>query len=217
MQGGPAPVVVPDPGLLAADCYGPVEAAPGLVGLCVTDFGILGHHADSVVAGQGGGPAFYAGIARALIAGGCRVRLFTNGAAEDRALRDLVAADLAEEIAAGRAEGPADPQRPAGLAAQVAECATVIAHRLHACIIAYSYRRPVVGLGWDSKLESFFAAVGQPEAFVGSASVTPEGIASLALAVAERGIDPQAHAVHTQAAWAGIDRLLACATAPAAR
>jgi hypothetical protein len=55
----------------------------------------------------------------------------------------------------------------------------VVAHRLHACIVAVSYGRPVIGLGWDRKVESFFDEIGAPEAFA-PAGTPPERIAERA-------------------------------------
>ena len=36
----------------------------------------------------------------------------------------------------------------------------MIAHRLHATILAFSYGVPAVGLRWDDKLTAFFGSVG---------------------------------------------------------
>ncbi|WP_167767041.1 polysaccharide pyruvyl transferase family protein [Jannaschia formosa] len=205
-EGGPAPEIVLDPGLLAADCYGPVAAEVGLVGLCVTDFALLGHHADGVVAGGQDGVRFYERVARALIASGRKVRLFTNGAAEDRAARVRVVSALGD--VADRLDLPPDAERPAELVAQVAGCEVVVAHRLHACIVAYSYGRGIVGLGWDRKLQSFFETVGREDAFVAEAD-SPANIATLVQAARPADDDPR-HAEVIAGAWAGIDRLLAC-------
>ena len=205
--GGPAPEVVADPGLLARDCYGAVAAEPGLVGLCVTDFALLAHHADDGVAGAGDGVAFYAALAREIAAAGHRVRLFTNGAAEDRAARARVAAAL--DGLGGALDLPPDAARPSELARQVAGCEAVVAHRLHACIVARAYGRPAVGLGWDRKLRSFFEGIGRPQAFVAAAEADPARVAAVLSDEMAAGPDPRADGA-VQAAWNGIDRLLAC-------
>lgn len=217
MPGGPAPVATADPGLLAAACYGPPPAPPEGIGLCVTDFAVLGHHADGSVAGAAQDPVgFYAGIAAALAGAGHRVTLFCNGAAEDAAQVDRVA--RAPALAALRAEGrvrvaPAAAD-PAGLARLIAGFEAVVAHRLHACIVAYSYGRPVVGLGWDRKLEAFFDMVGLPEHVSADPAMDGPGVARMVAGALERGIAPDAHATAIGAAWEGIDTLLGCVTRP---
>jgi polysaccharide pyruvyl transferase WcaK-like protein len=205
--GGPAPEIVADPGLLARSCYGPVTPEPGLVGLCVTDFHLLGHHADGGVAGAGSGVAFYVETAREIAALGHRVRLFTNGAAEDRAARARVAAALGD--LGDRLDLPPDATRPADLVAQVAACEGVVAHRLHACIVACAYGRPAVGLGWDRKLRSFFEGIGRPQAFVAAELAEPARIAAILSDEIAAGPDPRQDGM-IGAAWEGIDRLLAC-------
>lgn len=217
MPGGPAPVLTADPGLLAAACYGPPDAPPEGVGLCVTDFAVLGHHADGSIAGGGQDPAgFYAGLAAALAGAGHRVTLFCNGAAEDAAQVDRIA--RAPALAALRAEGrvrvaPAAAD-PAGLAQLIAGFEAVVAHRLHACIVAYSYGRPVVGLGWDRKLEAFFEMVGSAENFSADPAMDGAAVARMVAGALERGIAPDAHAAAIGAAWEGIDALAACVTRP---
>lgn len=158
---GPAPWLARDPGLLAAGRYGPVQADER-VGLCVAAPGILSYHAEGALT-SGTGP--FADLARALMAEGHALRLFTNGAEEDDAALAAVAEALAPEVADGRAAVAPRPLRPEALARTVASCRAVVAHRLHACIVAFAYGRPVVGLGWDRKVESFFASVGASQAF----------------------------------------------------
>ncbi|GIT92003.1 hypothetical protein JANAI62_24600 [Jannaschia pagri] len=211
-EGGPTPEVLLDPGLLAAECYGPAKAVSGRIGLCVTDFNLLGHHADGSVAGGAVGPVeFYVGIAEALITKGFDVCLFTNGAAEDRALRARVAAAL------GQRDGvlvPEDPVRPDDLVSQIGACEAVVAHRLHACIVAYSYGRAIVGLGWDRKLQSFFETVDLAAGFTAAPEITGTDVARLVDTALARGVDASKRAQILDRAWAGIDRLLDCATPP---
>lgn len=159
---GPDPVLMRDPGLLARGCYGPV-AADTRIGLCVSDPAILRYHADrgtEGVAKQGLAP-----LAQALVARGHRLRLFCNGAAEDAAALQDLAHELQDAQRSGDVEVADPPTRPNELAQLAGGCSALVAHRLHACIVGYAYRRPVVGLGWDRKVESFFASVGQGAAF----------------------------------------------------
>ncbi|WP_163850752.1 polysaccharide pyruvyl transferase family protein [Pseudooceanicola aestuarii] len=192
MPNAPAPVLCPDPGLLAAECYGlpdsPPDCAPdgtagrrsGGIGLCVTDFALLRHHADSPVTGQRtGAEPFYAGVVDAALDLGHRVTLFSNGAAEDTALLTRVAAlpGLAGPLRDGRLAVPNQPTTPRALAHLIARCDAVVAHRLHACIVAHSYGLPVLGLSWDKKLAGFLDQAGAGDHLVTEAGATGASIA----------------------------------------
>ncbi|KAF0676936.1 polysaccharide pyruvyl transferase family protein [Profundibacterium mesophilum] len=194
----PVPVDTPDPGLLAAECYG-AGTAGETIGLCVTAPQILGYHADGAVtgtAGGGGAEAFFGRLALTLIARGHPVRMFCNGAEEDRAA--LAALKAAPTLAAARRAGTlsfaSPPALPSELAAIVRGCRAIIAHRLHACIIGYSYERCVIGLGWDRKVESFFEAAGLTHAFVGRADAAPADVAAVLETALASGIDGARHA-----------------------
>ena len=219
MQGGPAAEITLDPGLLAAACYGTSDSQPKAVGLCITDFGLLAHHADSSVAGAGAGAVgFYVDIAASLAVLGHRTTLFCNGAAEDLALMQKVAAapKLATLLASRQVTIAPNAKTPTALARQISEFEAVIAHRLHACIVAYSYGRPVVGLGWDQKLEAFFDMIGSQGFFSSDAALDGQTVAKLAVDALHQGLDPDLHQMTLEKAWGGIDRLLACAVNPTA-
>lgn len=220
---GPAPARSRDPGVLALDCYGPVDA-DDRVGLCVAAPEILSYHAERGGAGTGAaaGPAFFEDLARALLARGHRLRLFCNGAEEDADALARLSAALCD--AGGAVETAPVPDRPEALARLVGGCSAVIAHRLHACIVAVSYGRPVVGLGWDRKVESFFDEVGAPEAFA-PAGTPPARIAERAgcaaappPALRRRLVEEALHGIRAtlDAATAGGDDTARCAAAGAA-
>ena len=61
---------------------------------------------------------------------------------------------------AARALGKSSCQ-PRALVEQVAQCQAIVAHRLHANIIAYSLGIPSVGLIWDNKVEEFGKITGR--------------------------------------------------------
>lgn len=206
---GPAPVLARDPGLLAAECYGPARPS-GRIGLCITDPAILRYHADTGV--TGGGLGFYRDLARAIAARGHRLAVFTNGAAEDRAALARLAADpaIADMVRAGTVRIANAAERPADLARCVGGFRGVVAHRLHTCILAHAYHVPVVGLGWDRKVEGFFASIGCPEAFAGE-TAAPEEIAERLQARLALGVDPSAHARTLQETRAAIAEMLHCA------
>ena len=205
---GPQPEITRDPGLLAADCYGPVQQ-DDTIGLCITAPEILSYHADGSVAGAGT-PRFYPDIIRHLADAGQRVRLFTNGAEEDRiALAELCAAEPVKGlIRTGQVDIPNQPGKPAELARLIASCKSVIAHRLHACIVAYSYGLPIVGLGWDMKVESFFSSANADRFFVGRSGVGGADVAALALTATKEGQDSDMHAKAVEETWAGLGAML---------
>lgn len=214
----PRPELTLDPGLFAAAHYGPAETTSD-IGLCITDFMILAHHASGTVAGAAqGGVAFYADIVKTALEKGYRLTLFSNGAAEDQALLAKVAAHpaVAAATSSGQVVVPQAPTTPTELVKIIASCRAVIAHRLHACIVAYSYQRPVVGLGWDAKLESFFNTAGVGESFSSDPHVSPDDIVSMTIRAIAVGIDAAKHASLMEEAWDGVDRLMACARQPSA-
>jgi polysaccharide pyruvyl transferase WcaK-like protein len=170
----PQPVLAYDPGLLAAACYGLEQVSASKeapIGLGISDPLILRHHANRPIAGLGTDMAppvlrdYFVKIAQTLVERGHKVRLFCNGAAEDANFLEQVARDerLAFAHESGKIECVAPPGNGKALAEIIAPCKGVIAHRLHACILAHACRRPAVGLSWDSKLDSFFALIDAPE------------------------------------------------------
>lgn len=210
-EGGPMPdlEIVRDPGLLAEGAYGAGE--PGeRIGLCVTAPLILTYHSDSK-AQSVTGLDFLAEIAEGLCAKGHAVTLFCNGAEEDRAaLADLAALPrLSEHIAIGTITAAPTPETPAELARLISGFRGVVAHRLHACILAFAYRLPVVGIGWDRKVESFFESVGRPDMFVSASVTEAAAVADRMTTVMESGIDAEAHDRIIAETQAGIDRALA--------
>ncbi|NRB04943.1 MAG: polysaccharide pyruvyl transferase family protein [Rhodobacteraceae bacterium] len=192
----PAPTLTVDPGLLAAACYGPATGDATEVGLCVTDFGVLKHHADAHVAGSRSEPVrFYVETTRALVAAGHHVALFSNGEHGDEDLLARVkAAVMATPDLTGKARVEARADSPAHLARRIGGYSCVIAHRLHACILAYSYGRPLVGLGWDKKLSSFFTMIKQEAHYTDAPDLSGPQIAELANSAMTTGVDTVHHA-----------------------
>ena len=205
----PVPIITRDPGLLAAQCFGAPASRDAAFGLCITAPEILSYHADRTVAGSDAA-RFYPEIIHRLCARGERVRLFTNGAAEDRqALAQLVSSNsIRKLIDAGKVDVPKQPETPTELALLIASCASVIAHRLHACIVAYSYGIPVVGLGWDRKVESFFGSVGLEACFVGTTGIAGKEVADLAVEANRQGVEASQHQELLSETWAGLDAIL---------
>lgn len=193
--GGPAPHLTRDPALIAASVYEVPPAGNGSIGLCVTDPAILTYHAEGRKAAVSSRNTFR-DIALELVARGHKVTLFCNGAAEDRAAIETVLKDpqVSAAVSEGAITNAPPPGTPAELAAIIGQLSGVVAHRLHACILAYAFRRPIVGLGWDRKLESFFQSVGLDPCFLSAGNLTPQKAGSLLDMALAGGIDPAHHA-----------------------
>ncbi|MEZ5687513.1 MAG: polysaccharide pyruvyl transferase family protein [Caenibius sp.] len=195
-EGGPQPILTRDPALLADQVYGVGEVSESSrVGLCVTDPAILSYHAEGRNSAIDQSTTF-AEIALCLLARGNLVTLFCNGALEDRAALSAVQAQpgIAAAIATGQIDIAPPPNTPAELAAIIGKLRAVVAHRMHACILGYAFRRPIVGLGWDKKLDSFFRSVGLGDCFLPASSFTPEKATQLVETALQTGIDPDRHA-----------------------
>jgi len=153
-------VVTPDPGLMASQVWPSGvrrQRKRPLVGVGITHPVILQHHGE----GKSDDATIidlYRSLIRRLLASGYDVACFSNGAREDQACLDRVVGSFRDDDGLTRAP---DCRTPRELAELVGSFEAVIAHRLHACILAYSYRVVHVGLSWDPKLAAFFANVGR--------------------------------------------------------
>lgn len=186
---GPA-AIAPDPGLLAARHYGaPRVSGPPRVGLCVTAPIALrlhheGAHDDSQL------EAWMRAVARQLTTLRREVVLFTNGSPEDRLFRDRLKVRIGHEPGVSFAPDFAEPGE---LAHALSGFDCVLAHRLHACIVAYSYRVPTIGFAWDCKLRSFFELTGRGAFVVDPREASPMQVADLAVTAIEQGVDEKVH------------------------
>ncbi|MEO0061572.1 MAG: hypothetical protein RLZZ08_132 [Pseudomonadota bacterium] len=220
-----SPQLAPDPGLLSARQYGAVERRGGssgglaagcsaggavatapVAGLCITSpLALRLHHDDSHDDDQL--EAWLQVTMVELVQRGCRVCVFTNGSPEDRLFRDRVARHMA---AHPDVEFTPDFATPGELARFIAGLDCVLAHRLHACIVAYSYRVPTVGFAWDSKLRAFFQQTARDHFVVDPRETTPMELGDLAFAAMEQGVDAAHHAALLDRATAKIHALAQC-------
>jgi polysaccharide pyruvyl transferase WcaK-like protein len=150
--------VVPDPALICADAF-PDELSPEKtwdVGICVSSLDALVMNSEYDHANSTPSARFFSSLAETLRAQGLRVLYFTNGAAEDNRVLDEIVS------AAGKPK-PAFvvPRHPDELVSLISACACIVAHRLHANIVAYGLHIPSVGMNWDKKVASFFELTGR--------------------------------------------------------
>ncbi len=215
---GPHARILPDPGLLVGEIVAyhalePLKADDRAIGICVTDPLILRRHSSH---GSAGTPFRHADDYHQLLGlmldAGYRICLFTNGAQEDQtfARRILGGDGLADHIDSGDLYLAPRPKTPEELIHIIASTQVILAHRLHACIAAYSLGVPQVGLGWDAKVEGFFQFVGRPEYFANGPDISARDVASLLEEAARKGIDPTAHASILNQARNGISQLREC-------
>jgi polysaccharide pyruvyl transferase WcaK-like protein len=214
-HGLPAAGLAGDPGLLAACHFPPPpprHERPAIgygarIGLCVTSPLAVRYHASQP------SPAvdfavWYAVAAHALAAAGLRVVLFTNGSPEDRAFLARHGAAWTESLPADEARITIAPAfaTPAELVGFIAGCDAVIAHRMHACIVAHAFAIPAIGLKWDVKLESFFALAGRAAFIADCAELDAATLVALTSRALNHGVDRER-----------LDRLIADTRADVAR
>ncbi|BAT61478.1 polysaccharide pyruvyl transferase [Variibacter gotjawalensis] len=202
-------VLAPDPALLAANTWPRAPHAPRVrarIGLCITHPAVLHHHGsvgsgDDLVAG-------YEQLISDLLRSNYDVACFTNGAHEDDLLLgELVARTRHLDASGLRVCGVPRPKTPEELAQIVAACDGIIAHRLHACILAYAYRIPNIGLVWDSKLTGFFADLGRIDYTFALLPSTSHAIVMAMRNTLHDGIDVSLHGQHIAQAERGMDAL----------
>jgi polysaccharide pyruvyl transferase WcaK-like protein len=203
----PVTAICRDPGLLACDTY-PTAARPRAdgkktIGISVMDDEFARKHGGKAPNITGGYEGVFFQTARRLQALGYRVVLFTNGAPEDERLKDRIAKrvaaapELKDDITFMPRFG-----KPRNLVQLIASLDGLIAHRLHANIVAYSFGVPHVGLGWGAellrlgwgaKLRSFFSSVDRQDYILQPPDSTPEDIEAKIIAAMEAGIDVETH------------------------
>lgn len=98
---------------------------------------------------------------------------FTNGQLDDYTFAQSIVAEMSCSKAM---KPPILLERacePRVLTAQVAQCQAIVAHRLHANIIAYSLGVPSVGLIWDNKVEEFGKITGRSHFYLEPSRMNP--------------------------------------------
>jgi len=110
---------------------------------------------------------FWVRLLQALHAARIPAELFTNGSMADEEFVDVVLTQLER-----RAPGVPSPRRaprsrtPADLIRTIDGFGAIVAHRLHANIVATILGVPSVALEWDAKVEEFMKYSGQADCFV---------------------------------------------------
>jgi len=156
--------VTPDPGIYSQQTFAaflPPRAAGNVLGICISsplELNQAGVEKQDYSERIG---KYFQELAIQAVTLGYRVHLFTNGSPEDEAFKDALAAGLDPEIV-----NLPRPGTPSQLVANIGRCDCIIAHRLHANIVAYALDIPSIGLNWDSKVQSFFELTGRGRFFM---------------------------------------------------
>lgn len=161
-----------DPGFLSSEVYGAAkrkERARPCVGIGITHPATLSRHADSKssILRAKDWIAFYKDLVADLSAQNCDIDFFTNGASDDASFAAKIYKAVSDLNTPGVKVTLSDtPRIPAELAHTIAKYDAIVAHRLHANVIAYSYGVPHIGFGWDSKMQGFFEETGRSKYLV---------------------------------------------------
>ncbi|MFT4055007.1 MAG: polysaccharide pyruvyl transferase family protein [Novosphingobium sp.] len=178
-----------DPGVLASCHYprGPRHPSDRRIGVCITDPLAVRYHSDPAHAANL--ETWYPVALRSLVEHGFEVILFTNGSPEDR---EYLHRRL--HLWVRQAKGPVVLGRsfdtPADLVTLVSGCDAVVGHRMHACVAAYSFGVPALGLCWDKKLDSFFELTGRSKHMLDTAKIAAEDLGTRTAAAIADSFDP---------------------------
>ncbi|MEM9168735.1 MAG: polysaccharide pyruvyl transferase family protein [Pseudomonadota bacterium] len=186
-----------DPGVLIADYF---DAGPRAdhVSICLTDPAALQYHSAHDVA-FATIREWFAQVTQALTAAGRDVFLFTNGSPEDRAfLRDF--GPVLAASGGGRVHFAPEFSEPYALAKFIGSSSCIVAHRMHACIAAFSFGVPHIGLVWDPKLRGFFDSVDRSRFLLDPATHSPQVAAARIEETISHGVDREMRARATDEA-----------------
>jgi len=196
----PRPRVSLDPGFLAPAAYGAVNGGATrlpsrpIIGLCVTAPATISLYADRCSTGFQPDADFYVDLAAALNAKGYEVLAFTNGAPEDdKFLRMSFSKKRLARLNNAIVEVAERGVKPGDLVATIKRCQGVIAHRLHANIVAYAYQIPHVGLSWNARIDEFFHMTGRSQFVTRGANSTPATAANMMEAALAAQIPDELH------------------------
>lgn len=211
----PTPFVSADPAILAAKAYasGGQDRTPRrnrpLIGLNVTHPSTLVTQCDVAGAEQiAPNVDFYRQCVDALAAKDCDIVLFSNGAAEEESyLRRCITPGFLKKFPEGQVICAAPCATPEDLVTTIAHCDAVASHRLNACIVAYSFQIPHVGLTMNTSLDAFFQSVSREKFILSPGATRPEDLADAVFAAADTPIDKSVYATITEQADCELDAL----------
>lgn len=123
------------------------------------------------------------GIIKELDKRGYNYRIFSNGGYHDNAMAYRLQKMLNNTI------DVFIPKTPYELVHEISKYKGIIAHRLHANIIAYSLKVPSVGLVWDTKLIEFGKKTGRSKFYINLKQENVNSIVNLLEEAIQNGVD----------------------------
>lgn len=152
-----------DPGLMAAECYS-IDVTRisnrNTIGLGVAAPKVLSTHSyNKLNYSYESLKNFWVKIATELNERNIPFQFFTNGSSLDQKFAEDIAYEVKRNFKMDCLPLVERNTNPEELVKTISEFRSIIAHRLHACIVATSLRVPVVGLSWDDKMNSFFVSL----------------------------------------------------------
>lgn len=126
-------------------------------------------------------------IIKEIINKGYKCKIFSNGGYHDNSMSYKLQAMLDDNIEV------CIPKNAYELVNEISNYKGVIAHRLHANILAYSLKIPSVGLVWDDKLVEFGNRTARKKFFINLKEHEVNSVVSLLEEAMSEGIDEEIH------------------------
>ncbi len=206
---GPEPLFTRDPALLVSEIY--KEYIPQndsrntarIVGISVMQ--------NKGSANRLTNEELYFDVGMKLVVKGYKVVYFTNGDPSDESVKETIRHRMlnSKSVDVSKFQFLDRFLTPRQLVVAIARFDAVVAHRLHANIIAYSMRIPHVGIGWSVKMASFFESVDRKRYFVeADESLDSEIVFQKVIETMNEGVDKARHHEMIEESRSGLNCLI---------
>ncbi|MDB2506948.1 polysaccharide pyruvyl transferase family protein [Opitutales bacterium] len=145
----------------------------------------------------------YIDLAKSLVAEGFRVRFFTTGSGEDELMLGRVSS-IVTRMNSECVDVITRPANPMELMSVIANFDVLVAHRMHANILSYSYGVPHVGLRWDDKMDAFFNLIERSSLLLDGRMSKPSEIAASVVKAFDQKIEGDLHSKLVHDAKRGV-------------
>lgn len=129
---------------------------------------------------------FYSDLLSELEKRNLKYQLFTNGLESDLELVRDIFNYLGQEFDSKKI---LIPRSAKDLVSIICGFNSIIAARLHACIISYSLQIPCIGLVWNDKISMFGSIIGKPERFINVYELNAKKAVDQLLGAMQEGYD----------------------------
>lgn len=153
--------VVPDPAVVSDSTYtiGNLPKLSEKIGVCITSLETL-CQSDRNCLSENDLEKFYEKLIREIISEGRQVVLYTNGSLEDEIFKEKIFNAMKNTSQNKLLEKEERVLTAEQLVKLISSFSSLVAHRLHSNIIAFSLGIPAVGLEWDEKVNNFYCGIG---------------------------------------------------------